>query len=285
MQIHGTTQIYGIFGDPVSHSLSPPMQNEAFRLAGLDAVYLPFHVYPQELEKAVLGMRALQIRGINVTIPHKEAILPLLDDIDPLARLIGAVNTVVNRQGRLVGYNTDAPGLLRALAEDLQFNPAGKSIVLLGAGGAARAALVALAQGGAAAITIANRDPERARALVEEFRPILPGTSLAHQGLGPEALNPVLGRSDLLVNSTSVGLKDGSGAPVDAACLPVHACIYDMVYRQGGTPLLQAARMRGLRAADGLGMLAAQGEEAFSLWTGNRPPLGVMKRRILSERR
>jgi shikimate dehydrogenase len=285
MQITGTTQIYGIFGDPVSHSLSPTMQNEAFRLAGIDAVYLPFHVVPRALEKAVLGARALQIRGFNVTIPHKETILPLLDEVDALARLIGAVNTVVNGQGQLVGYNTDAPGLLRALAEDLQFDPAGKNIVLLGAGGAARAALVALAQRGAAAITIANRDRERARSLVEEFRPVLPGTSLAHRGLGEESLHPDLGRCDLLVNSTSVGLKEGPGVPVDTAFLPAHACLYDMVYRQGGTPLLQAARARGLPAADGLGMLAAQGEEAFFLWTGRRPPLDVMRRRILSGRR
>lgn len=282
MQITGTTKIYGIFGDPVSHSLSPLMQNEALRLAGIDAVYLPFHVRPPQLRSAVQGVRALQICGVNVTIPHKEAILHCLDEIDAQARLIGAVNTVVNRDGHLVGYNTDAPGLLRALAEDLQFVPAGKNILLLGAGGASRAALVALAQAGAAAITVANRDAQRARSLVEEFRSVWPGTSFAHVGLSAESLKPVLGRSDLLLNSTSVGLKGESFAAIHPADLPTHASLYDMVYRQGGTPLLQAARARGLRAADGLGMLAAQGEEAFFLWTGERPPLGVMKRRVLS---
>jgi shikimate dehydrogenase len=281
-QITGTTHIYGIFGDPVSHSLSPLMQNEALHLAGIDAVYLPFHVRPSQLGSAVQGVRALQIRGVNVTVPHKEAILEYLDEIDAQARLIGAVNTVVNRDGHLVGYNTDAPGLVRALEEDLQFAPAGKQILLLGAGGASRAALVALAKAGAAGITVANRNPERARSLVSEFSALWPGTSFAHVDMGGETLRPVLDRSDLLVNSTSVGLKGESFTSISPADLPVHALVYDMVYRQGGTALLQAAKARGVRAADGLGMLAAQGEEAFFLWTGQRPPLGVMKRQVLA---
>lgn len=284
MRISGSTQIYGIFGDPVGHSLSPLMQNEALRVAGIDAVYLPFHVRPRDLKEALQGLRAMRIRGVNVTIPHKEAVLPLLDEVDAQARLIGAVNTIVNRDGRLWGYNTDAPGFLRAVAEDLAFVPAGKTIVLLGAGGAARAALVALAQNGATAITVANRDADRARRLVEEFRPVLPGTAIAHSGLGEELLRPLLGCADLLVNSSSVGLQGESFAHLDPADLPPHACLYDMVYSERGTPLLRAAGARGLRSADGIGMLAAQGEEAFFLWTGKRPPLGVMKGRILSEK-
>jgi shikimate dehydrogenase len=283
MNIRGTTRILGIFGDPVDHSLSPIMQNEALAQAGIDAVYVPFHVRPENLPAAVSAIRSLDLRGVNVTVPHKEQVGPFLDAIDPTARLIGAVNTIVNRGGVLTGYNTDAPGLLRSLAKDLQFDPAGRRILLLGAGGACRAALVALGRAGAAWIGIANRTRSRAEVLVGEFGDVFRGTTLASFDLDPVQLSAVVPQIDLLVNTSAVGLKGESFAGFPWIDVAPGALVYDMVYAKGGTPFLQAARARGHRSADGLGMLAAQGEEAFFLWTGQRPSDGVMMARLQAE--
>lgn len=282
MTIGGATRVFGIFGDPVAHSRSPQMQNAALAAAGLDAVYVPFHVRPPELAAAVAAVRALGLAGVNVTVPHKEAICPYLDRIDPEAELIGAVNTVVHRDGILTGYNTDAAGFLRALAEDLAFVPAGRRILLLGAGGAGRAAAAALARGGAAWIGIANRTPERGEALAAQIGAKLPGTSFATLPLCPRELAAVLPRVDLVVNSSSVGLRGEVFDWFPWENLNLSAAVYDMVYRPGGTPLVRDAAARGHRAVDGLGMLAAQGEEAFFLWTGRRPSSGLM-RSVLAE--
>lgn len=280
----GTTRILGIFGDPVAHSLSPLMQNAALAQGGIGAVYVPFHVRPPELQAAVAAIRALNLWGVNVTLPHKEAVGAWLDEIDPHARLVGAVNTIANRDGHLVGYNTDGVGLLRSLAEDLGFSPAGRRVLLLGAGGACRAALAALGEAGAAWLGIANRTRGRAELLAGEFAQALPGTSFAACGLEPEELAAHLPGIDLLLNTSAVGLKGECFAGFPWECLDPVARVYDMVYlRAGSTPLLAAARARNHPAADGLGMLAAQGEEAFYLWTGRRPPSGVMKARLLAE--
>jgi shikimate dehydrogenase len=193
------------------------------------------------------------------------------------------VNTIVNRGGVLTGYNTDAPGLLRSLAKDLQFDPAGRRILLLGAGGACRAALVALGRAGAAWIGIANRTRSRAEALVGEFGDVFRGTALASFDLDPVQLSDVVPQVDLLVNTSAVGLKGESFAGFPWIDVAPGALVYDMVYAKGGTPFLQAARARGHRSADGLGMLAAQGEEAFFLWTGQRPSDGVMMARLQAE--
>lgn len=281
--ISGRTRILGIFGDPVAHSLSPLMQNEALAAAGIDAVYVPFHVRPENLATAVSAIRSLDLWGVNVTVPHKELVGPFLDVIDPAARLIGAVNTIVNRDGVLTGYNTDAPGLLRSLAEDLWFEPAGRRILLLGAGGACRAAVVALGRAGAGWIGIANRTRSRAEALAAAFAEPLTGTTLAPCGLDAGEISALLPQVDLLINTSAAGLRGESFPDFPWHDLAPAALVYDMVYGRGGTPLLRTARARGHRTADGLGMLAAQGEEAFFLWTGQRPPDGVMKARLLAE--
>lgn len=282
MKISGTTRVLGIFGDPVKHSLSPLMHNEALARIGYDAVYIPFHVLPDALPKAVESIRILDLLGVNLTVPHKERVGALLDEIDDEARLIGAVNTVVNRQGRLIGYNTDGIGFLRSLAEDLGVNPAGRRILLLGAGGACRAALVALARAGAGAIIVANRTPERGMALVEEFRPVFSGTSFASCSLTKEALATHLPDIELVVNTSALGLGGESLSGFPWEKLPAFAAVYDMVYGFEPTPLLREAGARGHVGADGLGMLAAQGEEGFRLWTGRTPPSGVMKARLLA---
>lgn len=284
MVIAGTTRIVGIFGDPVAHSLSPLMQNAALQAAGIDAVYVPFHVTPAQLHDAVQAIRPLGILGVNLTIPHKEQACALVDELDPAAALIGAVNTIVQRNGRLIGFNTDGLGLLRALREELGLVLPGKRVLVMGAGGAARAAVVALAQAGVAWIGVANRTHERAVELLAALPPKFKGTAFAVvplAGLPELSAGPV----DLLVNSTSVGLQGEVLALPLEQCMCPDGAVYDMTYGYEPTPLVSLARTIGLAAADGLGMLAGQGEEAFRLWFETPAPSGVMRAAIESVHR
>lgn len=282
MIVQGTTKVFAIFGDPVAHSLSPQMHNAALRSLGFDGIYVPFHVTPENLATAVAGVRALQIAGLSVTVPHKELIIPLLDEIDAAAGRIGAVNTVVNRQGRLIGYNTDAPGFLRALRTTLDFSPRRQKVVLIGAGGAARAALVALAQAGAASIVVANRSLDRAINLIATYRHEFPDCDLIATELYDDRIADFLARADLLVNTSAIGLHGESFPPVILSALKPSSPIFDMVYAKGAasTPLVLQGENAGHRAADGRSMLIAQGEEAFALWTGSSPPAGAMQRAL-----
>ncbi|HBT83519.1 MAG TPA: shikimate dehydrogenase [Desulfuromonas sp.] len=283
MKLRGTTSVYGILGDPVAHSLSPLMQNAAFAASGIDAVYVPFHVPPSELAAAVAGLRSLAVCGVNLTIPHKEAILPLLDEVDEAARQIGAVNTVVNRTGKLSGYNTDAGGFLASLADDLNISARGRRGLLLGAGGACRAAAVALASEGAAQVVIANRNSARAVALAAKYASLFPDTAFIGCGIEVDALRPLLEEADFLVNTSAVGLQGEAFPPWVLQSLAPAAAVLDMVYRRGGTPLVIASRAAGRDVTDGLGMLAGQGELAFTLWTGVAPPRALMKNTLLAE--
>lgn len=272
--IRGTTKIYAIIGWPVAHSRSPVMQNAAFQALGMDCVYVPFAVEPERLSEAVLGMRALGVAGWNVTIPHKTGIMSLLDELSPEAVRAGAVNTVVNRGGRLIGYNTDGTGLLTALLRDLDCSVKGERVVVLGAGGAARGAVAALGEAGAARVTVVNRTLETARRLADELRPHL--SELELEIVSSEELSRLLPQTDLLVNATSLGLKGEEFSGLELALLPDAAKVYDMVYGPRETPLVLAARQRGLAACNGLGMLVAQGELAFCHWTGITPAPGLM---------
>jgi shikimate dehydrogenase len=277
MTISGTTRVVGIFGDPVAHSFSPKMHNVALEAAGIDAVYVPFHVTPGQLPEAVAAIRSLDLSGINLTVPHKEAACELVDDLDPVATLCGAINTIVRRGERLVGCNTDGQGLLRAIHEDLGIGVQGKRVLILGAGGAARAALVALATAGAAWIGVANRTSERAQQLLVKLSPHFTGTAFAAYSLGGDFPAQLAGAVDLLVNSTTVGLHGAVFPWSPAICVRPAGAVYDMVYGREPTPLVLAARSAGLVAADGLGMLAGQGEEAFRLWFATPPPPGLMR--------
>lgn len=270
--VTGKTAVYGILGDPVAHSLSPVMQNDTFVAIGMDAVFVPFRVQPDHLVQAVNGLRALNIQGVNVTIPHKEAVCSLLDEVDDAAQLIGAVNTIVNRQGRLIGYNTDGIGLIRSLQVDLNFNFSPLTrVVVLGAGGAARAAIVALAQQHVQHICIVNRTVERAQELVERYDSVFPDTTFDALSFDSDTLLHFFEKCELIVNSTSIGLSGESFNVVSWSNLKKECAVYDMVYSRQGTPLIHDAQAAGFRACSGLGMLAAQGEEAFRLWTGKSP--------------
>lgn len=278
--ITGETKVYGIFGDPVGHSLSPVMQNAAFAHFALDAVYVPFHVTPADLPAAVAALRALRIAGINVTIPHKEAIVPLLDRLDPLAERIGAVNTVVNEDGLLTGYNTDATGFLRSTQQQLGFDPRGKEVLLLGAGGACRAAVAALLTTEVDSIAVANRTLERARQLAAALAPAAAATGVTGMDYqGPDFARAVA-RADLIVNTTALGLRGESLDFLSLEQVKRSVSLYDMVYSVAGTPLVNAARAAGLACVDGFSLLAAQGEDAFLLWTGKDCPQQFMQQRL-----
>lgn len=277
MPITGQTRVVGIFGDPVAHSFSPLMQNAALKAAGIDAVYVPFHVTPARLCDAIRAIRAMNMPGVNLTLPHKEAACRLVDELDPLAALIGAVNTIVLRDGRLLGCNTDGLGLLQAIRNDLGVEVRGRRVLVLGAGGAARAAVVSLAGAGAAWVGVVNRTPARAEQLLAELAPRLEGTAFAALPLEADTVAGLGGGVDLLVNSSAVGLKgERFSLPLDR-CVRSGGAVYDMVYGREATPLVLAARDAGLVAADGLGMLAGQGEEAFRLWFDATPPTGIMR--------
>jgi len=275
-QVNGSTRILGILGYPVSHSLSPAMQNVALSASGLNFIYVPFEVAPDGLGAAVTALKALGVAGFNVTIPHKTNVIRFLDELDDSADAAGAVNTVKNISGRLVGYNTDGDGLIRSIASDFQFDVRGARVALIGAGGAARGAVAALCRAGAARIIIANRTQERAQELVSLMSQRFSGTELSAVSDFRE-LEECLANIDIVVNTTSIGMNCDNAHEVRLTSLPRSAMVYDMVYAPLKTSLLQEADRLGLKSANGLGMLASQGELAFTIWTGVSPPSGLMK--------
>jgi len=283
MNISGKTRICGLIGDPVEHTMSPVMHNAAFAKLGLDYAYLPFRVRPEELPQAVKGLKALNAIGFNVTIPYKVAVIPRLDELDPLAEKIGAVNTVVNDNGALKGYNTDASGFLQALLER-EVEPAGKNIVLLGAGGAARAIAYILSEQDVN-LTILNRREELdwAEAIAANIRKDL-GNVIEVFELLPDYLEKALEHADILANATSVGMSPDSGKSlVPAQLIRPGLVAVDIVYNPVRTKLLQDAAAAGAVIVEGLDMLVWQGALAFEKWTGEKPPFDLMKEVTLRE--
>lgn len=277
--VDGKTGVVGIIGNPIRHSLSPLMQNAAFVAGQLDYVYVPFAVTPENLEQAVIGLKALGVCGFNVTIPHKTAIIPFLDRLDESADAAGAVNTVHVCGSTLIGYNTDGAGLVDSLSTDLEFSPGAEQILIVGAGGAARGAIAALCRFGAKKILIFNRSIENARAVMLDMNLRYPETKISVV-LQNQLSREELGSTSLLLNTTSLGMNGERLENINLAYLPKYAKIYDMVYSNSGTPLVKEASAFGLRAVNGLGMLVAQGERAFEIWTGVKPPEGVMMRAL-----
>ncbi|MCI0440709.1 MAG: shikimate dehydrogenase, partial [Chloroflexi bacterium] len=236
------TQLAGIFGYPLAHSISPAFQQAAFDYYSLDARYEAWPVPPERLGEEVRKLRGQQYLGGNVTVPHKERVREFLDEVDALAKSIGAVNTIVREGERLVGYNTDAYGFIRSLKEMGGFDPRGKRALILGAGGAARAAVFGLAREGVGSLVIANRTVSRAEALAGEVSRLIP--SVRAVSLDSVNLKDACAGVDLIVNSTSVGMSHGEAegrAVLEASMIPQSALVYDMVYNPPETPLLKEA--------------------------------------------
>ena len=275
------TRYAGVIGHPLKQSLSVVFQQAAFDYLRLDMRYEAWPTPEERLAEVVQGLRAPDRLGANVTIPHKEAVLPLMDEVDELARRVGAVNTIVNREGRLYGHNTDVGGFLRALRKDGAFDPTGARVLVAGAGGAARAVVIALADAGAASVTVINRTFPRASRLVQEIRPHAGGTEL---NALPDVYASWMASAiscRLLINCTSVGMAgthEEKGSPVPINLIPAGALVFDLIYRPIETPLMVAARKRGASVLGGLPMLIYQGADSFRLWTGFAAPIDVMLR-------
>jgi shikimate dehydrogenase len=275
--ISSSTKLYGIIGDPIAHSLSPLMQNAAFEHHGLDSIYLAFRVIPQDLEGALAGMKSLGVRGFNVTVPHKVAVMSYLDAIDPIALEIGAVNTVVEKDDALIGYNTDGSGALAALREsEVQLD--GRKATILGAGGAARALAFSLAPL-VESLVILNRTGSRAKELansVVKWNPNVEGKPMSDTTLHNELLD-----TDILVNATSVGMYPHiDESIVGPECLRQGMIVFEIVYNPLVTHLLRDAEAVGARIVRGDRMLVFQGALGFELWTGEQPPIEEMSRAI-----
>ena len=262
------TALTGLIGYPVSHSLSPRIHEYWIKEHGLDADYKLFTTAPARLRQTMLHMRKKNVAGVNITIPHKQAVIEYLDGMDETAKTIGAVNTVINKSGKFIGSNTDAYGFITNLREGLTGKPDGdigahlKHVVVLGAGGATRAIIVALKEAGAGLITVTNRSADKADALASEF----------HIAALPwEVRSEMLAEATLLINSTSLGMEHQSELTIDLTLLPASAAVHDIVYAPLETELLKKARLRGHQAVDGFGMLLYQAQAAFKAWHGVEP--------------
>jgi shikimate dehydrogenase len=282
-EVTGATRVLGVIGWPVSHSFSPPMHNAALSALGLDYIYVPFPVAPQDLSAALAGLRAAGVVGFNATIPHKEALCALVDHRTPEAELTGTVNTVHFTANGVVGDSTDGPGFLAALTA-AGGGVEGLEVVVLGAGGSARAISVSLARAGAALLTLGNRTAARAELLADllETR-VRRGVTAVVEWEG-DALARALSRADLIVQTTSVGMYPHSDEqPLRLPELKAGSRLVDIIYRPSRTRLMDEAAARGAQVANGVDMLVAQGALAFERWTGARAPLARMREALLAE--
>jgi len=275
--INSDTILYGVLGDPIRHSRSPIMIGRAFREMGINAAYAAFRVEPQDLSAAMQGIRALGLGGANVTIPHKIEVMRYLDEIDEGARVAGAVNTIVNKGGRLIGYNTDGIGYVRSLKNETGASLAGARVLMLGAGGAARGVAYALAREGVERIYIANRTLERAVELAD-----LIGEYTSAVGLRTADVQDIMREVDIVVNTTSVGMSPNvDETPLPAELLHDRLIVSDLIYNPQETRLLREAALAGATVHNGLGMFIYQGAYAFELWTGQPAPTDAMREVVL----
>jgi shikimate dehydrogenase len=278
----------GVFGDPVEHSLSPQTQNAALKHCKIDMQYARFHILPDELREAIDLIRKLEFIGVNLTIPHKISALELVDVADDNVKRIGAVNVIKVEGGKLHGFNTDGRGFARAIREEFSVDLRDLRVMLLGAGGAARAIALQCAKENCERLVIANRSFEKAQKLADDLRDFFAGPKV----LGPvarlqavpfeeTAIRFQIGNVDLVVNATPVGLNRGDASPIPARLLAPHLMVYDTIYSAERTPLASAAIEAGARAANGLSMLLHQGALALEIWFQREAPVEVMRRAIL----
>jgi len=278
VDISGNTDIYGIFGYPVKHSKSPQFQTSAFSYLDIPAVYLPFEVKPEDLQKAVEAIKVFNIRGVNITVPHKEEIIKYLNETSEEVRYIKACNTVKNIDGYLIGYNTDAYGFITGLKE-LISNLKGKKVLVLGAGGASRAVIYSLIKEGVNKIYQANRTLERVYKIIEDFKSL---TKFINEIIIPVPYEKIecciLQSVDIIINTTSVGLNEDDDFLFDYSKINQRHIVVDIIYKK--TPLLKVAEEKGCKYQDGLPMLLYQGVKAFEIWTGKKAPVDIMKKAL-----
>jgi len=277
-QINGKTKIVGLFGYPVEHSMSPGMHNAGLVKLNLDYVYVAFNVLPDKLGEAVKSIRPLNIRGMNVTIPHKENVMRFLDRIDPVAEQIGAVNAIVNNNGVLTGYNTDGWGFIKSL-QNKHINISGKQALLLGAGGAGKAISINLVKSGIRKLYIKDIDKSRVRKLVDGIKKVNKKAGIVQYI--DKIDGSIIQTTDLLINATPVGMKSGNNPVIPAALLGINKklVVYDIVYNRE-TELAKESIKRGLVTLNGSEMLLYQGVAAFELWTGKKAPVSVMRKAL-----
>jgi shikimate dehydrogenase len=276
--ISGKTHIYAVIGDPIEHTLSPTMHNAAFEHLNLNMVFLAFRVTPDHLEHAVKGVRALGIRGLNVTMPHKNSVTMFLDEADASVRFLHAANTILNQDGRLRGFNTDGVGAVKALKNN-GVELAGKKALLLGAGGAAKAIAFALARE-VEDLCILNRDATKARDLASLLEPW--GKRIVADELSPTNICTHLQDSDLLINATSVGMAPNvHESLIDPHWLKPRLCVMDIVYNPVETKLIRDAKAADAKTVNGVEMLLYQGAASFEIWMGCKAPVDVMRAALL----
>lgn len=269
-------KLYGVIGDPISQTLSPSMHNAAFNHLGLSAKYLPFHVTPGQLSQAIEGVRGLGVAGLNVTIPHKVSVMNLLDEIDPLAMRIGAVNTIVNENGKLIGYNTDGAGYVSSLKHiTAERNLEEHSILIVGAGGAARAIYYTLLEEGVKKVAIANRTIETAKQLIQSNNTNVMSLSDAED---------VVDDYDIIINTTSIGMYPFlENMPIQLGKIKEKTIVSDIIYNPIETKWLKQARKLGAQTQNGIDMFVFQGALAFEKWTGIYPSVEVMRKIVLTK--
>ncbi|MBT2646024.1 shikimate dehydrogenase [Bacillus sp. ISL-34] len=272
-------KIYGVMGDPIAHSMSPDIHNDAFEKENIEAVYHHFHVTKEGLNDAVKGMKALGVEGFNITIPHKTSIIPFLDEVDELALAIGAVNTVVNKNGRFIGYNTDGKGFFKSLCDEISGDIKAKKTLVIGAGGAARAIYFTLVKEGVKQIDIANRTKERAAQLVSDC----PYDKVS-KALSIIEAEESLSQYDLIIQTTSSGMSpELDHSPLKVDQLKTGAIISDIIYNPLQTKLLREAGEKGAETQNGLGMFINQAALAFEIWTGIMPDTARMTDIVLNK--
>jgi len=274
------TKRAGLIGHPLGHSISPAIFAAAFAAGRIDATYEPWDTEPDVLAARIEALRGDGFLGASVTIPFKQAVVPLLDATEAAATTAGAVNTIVHEAGNLVGHNTDVAGFARALKEDAGFDARGKRCVLLGSGGAARAVGLALVEAGASVVYVVGRQPRKIEALVLTLKPLTqPGTTISWAYWGDGSFLRSVAEADLVVNCTPVGTAGSPAAgdsPIEATLIAAGSTVFDLVYNPTPTPLVAAAQARGAKAVSGLGMLIYQAAEQFKLWTGKNADVAVM---------
>ncbi len=280
MKITSATKLYAVLGHPIRHSLSPAMHNAAIAALKMNAVYLAFDVPPEKLMRSLESLGELGFSGVNLTVPLKEVAFRGIARLDESARRLGSVNTVKFTPSGLEGYSTDGEGFLRALGEAFQFSVSGRALFILGCGGAGRAVALASAMAGAGRLALADIEPARIRKLAREIAAVSGKIIVREIEASPDAWAKAGREADLVAHATPVGMHPGEAAPLAAEAFRPGQLVYDLIYMFPETAVMKAARERGARVANGLGMLLHQGARSFSIWTGVEPPVDVMRRAL-----